>query len=333
MRTPRVRFLMLSLAAAAPLLCPRAALAWSARGHEAVALIAESRLSDAAKAAVASILGPTATLDAIAPCADDIRGKTGFVCAGLTLNAEPQSQPWHFVDVPIADSPADGAALEEYCPSGACVVDQIRAAVKTLQGGAPAPQADASQKQIALMFLVHFVGDVHQPLHCADEVVNGVNDRGGNLKAVNFQGADLNLHALWDHQIQSGDVNDPGATSRRLVADLQGKDVSSWVRGDFVASAALESFGLAKGTVYPAYYAQDPKSLGASYQAQMTPIVDERLERAGVRLAALLETALGGGGGAPSAAPAPSPAPPGGGAAALEKTRHRVKRAEDAPPP
>jgi nuclease S1 len=156
---------------------------------------------------------------------------------------------------------------------------------------------------------------VHQPLHCSYELVNGVNDRGGNLKGVTFQGTALNLHALWDHQIQACDTNDPAATSARLIADLQGKDVSAWLRGDFVANAALESFGLAKGTVYPAYYAQDPKSLGADYQARMTPIVDERLERAGVRLAALIESAVG----APSMT--------------VETVRGRVKRAESAATP
>ena len=313
MRTPRVSLRTVALAAAAALSCPRAAQAWSANGHKTVALIAQSRLSPSAKAAVAAILGPTATLDAIAPCPDDIRGKSGFVCAGLKLNAEPQSQPWHFVDAPITDSPSDGPALEAYCPGGACVVDQIRAAAAALRADPGTSSAGASPKQIALMFLVHLVGDEHQPLHCSNEIVGGVNDRGGNLKAVNFEGADLNLHALWDHQIQAGDTNDPAATSLRLIADLQGKDVSAWLQGDFVADAALESFALAKGTVYPAYYAQDPKSLGADYQAKMTPIVDERLERAGVRLAALIETALAGAG--------------------VETVRARVRSAESAATP
>jgi hypothetical protein len=275
-------------AAAAFLLAPRAALAWSANGHRAVALIAASRLSPAAKQGVADILGPNVSLDAIAWCADDIRGKTGFDCAGLQLVAEPQSQPGHFLDVPISAAPADGAALEAWCTGGACVVDQIRAEVKTLQNSATS-QAD---KQVALMFLVHFVGDVHQPLHCADESVNGVNDRGGNLKNVVFEGVPLNLHSLWDHQIQPTDANDPAATSARLIADLSGKDLSSWLSGDYVVTAALESFGIAKSVAYPSYYGSDPNSLGQSYQAQMTPIIDGRLERAGVRLAALLETAL-----------------------------------------
>jgi hypothetical protein len=325
MKPPRAALRLASLVVVVSL-CPRAARAWSANGHKTVALIAESRLSDQTRQAVAAILGPTATLDAIAPCADDIRGKTGFNCAGIVLNDDPQSQPWHFIDVPISASPADDAALEDYCPNQACVVDQIRADVQALQGAAA---QSATQKQMALMFLVHFVGDEHQPLHCADEIVGGVNDRGGNLKNINFEGTAMNLHALWDHQIQAADVNDPGQTSQRLIADLQGKDVGAWLSGDFVADAAFESFTIAKDTVYPAYYAQNAKSLGAAYQQQMTPIVDERLERAGVRLAALLNQALGGG--APAAAPAasPDPASPAPGMNDLQKTKRKIKRASD----
>ncbi len=306
------------LASAVLAFFPRPAAAWSANGHRAVALIAAARLSDAAKQAVTAILGPGVTLDAIAPCADDIRGRSGFDCAGLPLAAEPQSEPWHFIDVPVNASPAGAADLEAFCPNGACVVDQIRAAMKTLSD----PAASQAQKQVALMFLVHFVGDEHQPLHCANEVVAGVNDRGGNLKAVTFAGAQINLHSLWDHQIQPSDANDPAATSARLAAALQGQDVSSWLAGDFVAAAAFESFTLAKTVVYPAYYASDPKSLGADYQAKMTPIVDQRLERAGVRLAALLESAL---------VPAPPAAVPAAPAGELERAKRRVRqRADDA---
>jgi hypothetical protein len=344
MKSPRASF-GLSLAAAAAF-CPRAAFAWSANGHKTVALIAESRLGDAAKAAVAAILGPTATLDAVAPCADDVRGKTGYDCAGIELDDDPQSEPWHFVDVPITESPADGAALEAFCPDQACVVDQINKDLNILK-----TSAIPAERRLALIFLVHFVGDEHQPLHCADEIVNGVNDRGGNLKNVSFHGVapeaapkadpdaarSLNLHALWDHQILPEDSNEPGPTSQRLIANLSpgGKDadqISLWLEGDVVAKAAVESFDIAKSTVYPAYYAPNGKIIDSAYQARMTPIVDERLERAGVRLASLLETALVG---APAAAPMPIPVPaaPSGGASSLDKVRGSVERAEGVLPP
>jgi len=301
----RVRSAFLGLLVLASL-APRPARAWSANGHRAVARLAAARLGDAARRAVADILGPGVALDAVAACADDIRGDKGYACAGIPLEAEPWSEPWHFVDAPVSSAPADGAALEAFCPGGACVMDQIRADVETLRD----PAATRARKQVALMFLVHFAGDLHQPLHCAHEIVDGVGDRGGNLKPVVFEGAELNLHSLWDHQILAGDTNDAALASARLAKDLEGKDVSPWLAGDFVAAAAFESFSIAKSTIYPSYRASDPRSLGAEYRARMAPIVDERLERAGVRLAALLERALAPGASAAvvvDAAAAPRP--------------------------
>jgi hypothetical protein len=320
MTTPRARSWISSLVVVLAL-SPRAAFAWSANGHKAVALIAQSRLTESAKNGIAALLG-SATMDGVAPCADDVRGKSGYDCDGIQLNDDPQSEPWHFVDAPIADSPADGNALESYCANQACVIDQINKDVQILK-----TSNVTSDRQLALIFLIHFVGDEHQPLHCSDEIVNGVNDRGGNLKNVKFNGVAksggyaLNLHALWDHQILSGDTNDPAATSQRLISDLANKDVSSWTSGDFVHDAAFESYTIAKNTVYPAYY-QTNGVFGASYSSQMVPIVDDRLERAGVRLAALLNSVFDGSGNGSVSAP-PSDAAP------VERARRRVKNASD----
>ena len=274
-----------------PLLLPDAARAWSANGHRAVARIAADRLSAGAQRGVSDILGGAITLEDLAPCADDIRhGSQGFNCAGLVLNAEPQSQPWHFVDIPISDSPS---ATSPYCAGGGCVTTAIKAQMKILQD----PSAAKADKQVALMFLVHFVGDEHQPMHCAYESVNGVNDRGGNLKPFKLpKGAPmfaLNLHSVWDHIIEAGDSFDPATLSQQLEGDLKSKPTGAWTSGDFVESAALESFAIAKGTIYPAYHAPNGDHPDDSYQTTMQPIAFERLEKAGVRLAALLEQALG----------------------------------------
>src|SRR3569832_2187386 len=173
MRAPRAPLAALLLAAAA---CPRPAHTKTTNKHKTVALIAQSRLSPAARAAVADLLG-AATMDGVAPCADDVRGKSGYVCDGIPMADAPQSQPWHFVDAPIADSPSGGPALEAYCPGGNCVIDQIGAEENVLK-----TSSVRADRRLALIFLIHFVGDEHQPLHCANEIVDGVNDRGGNLK-------------------------------------------------------------------------------------------------------------------------------------------------------
>jgi len=355
--TPRPRLLasVVSLAALAFIFAPPPAAAWSENGHRTVGQIAQDLLqqqaqagdaqSQAALTAIQGLLGSNFSLSALAPCADSVREldeETGnkratgstFSCGGLTLSVDPATEPWHFVNVPItaSDTPDSIAAQ---CGNDACVVAQIQDDMKTLQD----PSAAQADKQKALMFLVHFVGDEHQPLHCATEIVDGRDDRGGNEKNVKFNNLTLNMHALWDHLIQKTDnVNDPAALSQQLEASLP-SDTSAWTSGDFVTQAALESFSIAQQTIYPAYYsASSGESLKASvrkpnvasrtsaqvdevgakgpsvalpsdYQSKMQPIVYQRLQMAGVRLAALLKQAF---------SPAPSLAVPSVGARAAK---------------
>jgi hypothetical protein len=183
--------------------------------------------------------------------------------------------------------------LGRYCRrhgrADACVVEQIRAELAVLR----APAASRERKRLAVMYLVHFVGDVHQPLHCAAELDSaGRSDRGGNLKSVYVGGFSepTNLHALWDGLLYAGRGRPPSARAlaKDLEKDLAGKDVAAWTRGDVVSQAALESFALARDKVYPAYR-KDGGRVSLAEEESLRPIVDERLERAGVRLAFLLD--------------------------------------------
>jgi hypothetical protein len=281
----------------AVMLLPQPSHAWGAKGHRTIAFIAESRLSPAAKQNIAAILGPGATLDRLAPCADFIRKDEGATCSGIAFAAEPESEPWHFVDVPIGDDPAGADSLGTYCKNG-CVMNAITAQIETLKNDA----SSKADKRKALMFLVHFVGDEHQPLHCAND-----NDRGGNQKPVQWtapvdnpkpeaEKAPLNLHSLWDHIVEPSDSLDAWVLAGRLKADLKDKDVTGWTQGDFVHEAAMESYQLAKSTIYPAYdrnAGPGGPEIDSAYQANMQPIAFDRLEMAGVRLAALLEQIFG----------------------------------------
>ena len=284
----------LSVAAAAALLLPGTARAWSAHGHEVVATIAQDRLTTEARSAVASLLPPGVTLADIAPCADQVRVGNSK-CDGLNLHPEPQSEPWHFIDIPITDTPS-GGALTAYCQKGGksdvCVTEQAKEDLQVLSDAS----ASRQQKQVALMFLVHFIGDMHQPLHCAYESVDGVGDRGGNLKNVTLGPAQLNLHSLWDHMILPSDSADVGTLSAQLEKDIAGKDVSGWTAADsgsLIDSAAIESFSIAAGTIYPAYHDGGPDYWSAHQQELQTNVVYPRLEMAGVRLAYLLNQTLG----------------------------------------
>lgn len=290
------------LAAAGALFLASQAGAWGPLEHKAVALIAQDRLSPAARRALRTLLGGDAGLDRIAVCADDILyEKQPLDCGGvLTVPADPSkaTRPWHVINIPVGSS-AEAASVMDYCPGGKdCVVEQIRRHEAVLAD----PAASVERRRSALMFLVHLVGDAHQPLHCADDA-----DHGGNEKKIVFlYGKPRSLHALWDDMVLLEDwrqqsTMDLALLVRELEADLAGRSVEAWVAGDFVTAAALESFRIANDDIYPRDAREGGQFLNEDYRDAMRPLAERRLEMAGVRLAALLERALG------QAAPIPEP--------------------------
>ena len=139
------------------------------------------------------------------------------------------------------------------------------------------------QRLEALKFLVHFVADIHQPLHCAND-----NDRGGNGIRVEFNGEPTNLHAVWDTGILTRAVN--GNERAYAVALARSTKQSALWRGSSI-DWANESYAIASAAIYRDL----PEANGIlpmSYEADMLPIVDEQLCRAALRLAALLNTVL-----------------------------------------
>lgn len=286
------------------------AAAWGPEGHAVIALIAQSRISPATQRALSSLIGQT-TLDQFASCADQLRdGKAPFVCPGIgQLSPDRTTSAWHFINIPVSDDPS-ASNLAPYCTRTAsqfnrtdsnkdCVVGQIGSQLKTLSDASAAAPA----RRMALMFLVHFVGDAHQPLHCAERnLPDGRSDYGGNEEAVTLNGSAMKLHYVWDDLIETrsqAQDTDVKALARRLIHDIAGRDVRGWIGGNMAADAAMESFSIAKNTIYPAYDA-DGGVMSQDYQAKMQPIVYQRLEMAGVRLGAMLDQALGGGASSPA---------------------------------
>jgi hypothetical protein len=300
-----------ALAAAAILTSPPAAFAWSRTGHSTIGQIAQDQLKNssdpASRTALANIkillnTSSDQALADLAPCADSLRAEPAspgypainvgdpVSCGGLTLAANSESAPWHFINIPTT-APASPASVSTYCPDGDCVVSQIKRNVQILSDAS----ASISDKQSALMYVTHFVGDEHQPLHCTTEIINGQDDRGGNGKQVKLDGTALNLHALWDHLIEVKDDYPVDIASLETLP----ADADQWTQGDFVTTAAVESFTIGKNTIYPAYHqlansASDHVPDFGSDQAQLQVITNQRLQMAGVRLAALLKQALGG---------------------------------------
>src|SRR5229473_3601122 len=172
----------LALALAANIAQPRAALAWGDDGHKVVALIAQSFLqADVRKRVNALLAADTDDLTA-----HDIASAATWADKYRDANFEgsrSKTRQWHFTDIEITAPDLQKACFNHPAlptgtvasngPAADCVVDKIEQFAAELAN----PATDHDEQVVALKFLLHFVGDLHQPLHSSDD-----NDRGGNNK-------------------------------------------------------------------------------------------------------------------------------------------------------
>jgi hypothetical protein len=243
------------------------ALGWGQEGHRVVAAITERHLTARARDRVRQILGPENSLAAVSTWADEIRP------------TRPETAAWHYIDIPLDASAIDTA---RDCPNGDCVSAAITRFVAVLRDKTATPAA----KNEALKFVVHFVADLHQPLHCANN-----HDRGGNNVHVTFFGENANLHIVWDTLLVERIDPDPVSYARRLDAALTDSNVSAFKEGT-VEDLALESHAVAVKVAYGALPSGNPFDLGAGYFQTAAPVVDLQLQKAGIRLALVLNEAL-----------------------------------------
>lgn len=279
---------MLLLAALLSVVAP--ASAWGPRGHQIVALIAQDRLREGTRAKVRELLGPGAGLDALANCPDAIRdGSEPVHCGSFDVAPDSTTAPWHVLGIPLASTPS-ASSIDAAC-GGACLLSAIASSLNVLSERT-APRLD---RQKALMYLVHFAGDLHQPLHCAlDGAPVEFRRRFGNTRRISWNGKKLRLHRLWDQLVRTGHEANAlasAAYAKRLESSITPAEAADWVKGDFLRAAALESFQIARDDVYaPLDRAQDRMTDAEIERARA--IADRRLRMAGVRLAAWIEAAL-----------------------------------------
>jgi hypothetical protein len=249
----------------AALAAPTPVLAWGAEGHEIVAEIARQELTPAARAQVAALLGSDAMLVHEANWADEVR------------NQHPETGHWHFADIPL-DAPYFDAARD--CVGGDCVVAQIEN-TRAILGNA---HASAGARQGALRFLIHLVADAHQPLHAEDN-----QDKGGNAVHVEERGQGTNLHHVWDTQV----VEALGTNVETVATDLEHgitpEQRKAWAGGT-PEYWINETHAVARDVIYPRFHGHMRVSLPADYMFEMAPVTRVQLEKAGVRLAWLLNT-------------------------------------------
>ncbi len=253
--------------------------AWGPKGHQVVGDVAQSHLTETARRNLQALLGD-ATLASVANWADDIKGK------------RPETAGWHYVDIP-KDGGSFSQARDCYRPDDKhpstkddhhnCVVDRI-SMFKQVLGDANASQADRIE---ALKFIVHFVGDLHQPLHSVEEA------RGGNdIHVVEFGSPQCgnrpcNFHFVWDISlIEHTGLSEQDYVSRveQLIASRSLQSKATGTPEDW----ANESFRVAQKI-----WLNDGGAVDEAYYQANIGTVDERLALAGLRLAGLLNDVLG----------------------------------------
>jgi S1/P1 Nuclease len=144
------------------------------------------------------------------------------------------------------------------------------------------PRAGYATRQEALRFVVHFVADLHQPLHCEDH-----HDRGGNQQHVFFEGHPDNLHWVWDTGLVQEINPDPRALAARLERETTGQERAAWQTGS-IEDWVMESHRLAAQVAYRRAWVFFPAVLNRDYDERAERIIRLQLERAAVRLAWLL---------------------------------------------
>ena len=303
------------------LLTAPSASAWGCKGHQTVALIAEKHLTPEARQLVQKLLGEN-------PIDPKLRRWCGNATSDLMVDAstwpddirnERKNGPWHYIDIPRGKHKGD---LAEFCGSEGCVtraIEEQRAILKD-------KSADPVKRAEAIRYLIHFVGDMHQPLHAINNA-----DNGGNCVPVKYFRHDPlvnpvhperedyspNLHQIWDTEIIERDmeISNPLRYSDELDEKFHAESVAWEAAGIHVDNWAWESHERAEIAVYDAFPEKiaiepDMKPKGCAddnhvgkrifdkhlavdeaYQSSAAKAAETGLAEAGVRLAMILNDA------------------------------------------
>ena len=291
-----------ALAAALLFAVATSAHAWGDAGHEIVARVADHYLQPAVRGRIAALLKTDTTgltaqdMAAQATWADKYRDSD----RNSTKLRYEQTREWHFTDIPLKSQREDGD-LDAACfghpplpagtpalkgPQHACLIDKLDQFIAELR----APGTSPEERLRALQFVLHLVGDLHQPLHSSDD-----HDRGGNSKNVSADGLSPgNLHRYWDTEFVRRLGPKPLVVARTLIAKITPKDRAMWAEGR-PEDWARDTFGVALRTTYgklPAPSADGSYALDAAYVSAATKATSLQLGKAGVRLAQVLNVAL-----------------------------------------
>lgn len=242
-------------------------LAWGQQGHRVTGQIAENFLSEQSKQKLAAIMGPESLAES-ATYPDEMRSSPD-------LFWKKTANPYHYVTL------QDGEHYHDHdAPEVGDAVTALRMYTKVLQD----KNAANEQKQLAVRFIVHIIGDLHQPLHVGSKARD---DQGGNKIKLKYFGNDSNLHRVWDSEIIDSQQLSFSEHATILQRYIDSTEVKTWSTID-VGLWINESAQLREKS-----YSSDD-DLSYDYNFQHLPTIKVRLQQAGVRIGAYLNAALAG---------------------------------------
>ncbi|WP_428329705.1 S1/P1 nuclease [Mucilaginibacter sp.] len=237
-------------------------VSWGFKGHQTVAIIAEDHLTPKANEEIINLLGGQ-KISEIASWADEVRNQAAY----------KQTSSMHYINAPLGLNYEQFAALVKSQGD-----NNVYGAIMKYAALLTSTGASKDEKAEALKFVVHFVGDIHQPFH-----VSRAEDKGGNTIQVQFEGKDTNLHSLWDSKL----IDREGLTTEQMAKLYDSANPEQIKRWQIQSPMqwAWESYQLSTQL----YIAVEKNNIldDAYYQKQI-PIVHQRIALAGIRLAGLL---------------------------------------------
>ena len=257
------------------------AFAWGSEGHRVTGLVAAELLTPRTRMRLNDLI-PGADLGDIANYIDLNRATLSQLI--------PNSDKWHYDNQPVCQT----LTFEQYCPNGDCASARVPVLIKVLGDFTNPPEVRA----LAARFLVHIVGDIHQPLHAADD-----SDAGANFKNVLLPGATnaRRLHAVWDTDLVRLALR--GSSEREFAQQLLSRyrktEMRDWQKTD-IRDWMNESYELSKSVTYaklPSFVCREPWTatpveLPQAYVNAAVEVIPLQLAKAGARVAAVLNRAL-----------------------------------------
>lgn len=237
-------------------------ISWGVIGHRAIGKIADNHLNTKAKEAVTKLLG-SESLAMVSTYPDEIRPYPQYA----------YTAPWHYVNLP------EGLNYEDFSTQlKSMEKPNIYKAIFNCISDLKNPSKTKEEQVFALKFLVHLVGDLHQPMHTGHS-----EDSGGNGIKIKLMRKEGNLHGLWD----SGLIDYAGMSYQELATScdvFQKQETEVWKKDD-VVKWAFESYEISKQLYAEA--AQNP-DFDYTYYPKHADLVKKRLAQAGIRLSAVL---------------------------------------------